>query len=83
MILADEAKIATIKNLKYVNPDTTICLTALSIMDTYRMTSIFDAVYAATALSAQMPDHIIISTDESYDNVKEIQRVDQRQLKLS
>ena len=83
VILADEAKIATIKNLKYVNPDAMIYLTALSIMDTCRMTSIFDAVYAATTLSAQVPDHTIISTDENYDNVKGLQWVDPRQLKLS
>lgn len=34
-IMANEARIATIKNLTYVTPDYATYLTALSIMDTY------------------------------------------------
>ena len=82
VIMADEAKIATIKNLNYIHPDYTTYLSALSIMDTYGITSIFDAIYAATALSVSVPDHTIISTDEVYDVIKGIKRVDPRQLKI-
>ena len=82
MIMADEAKIATIKNLDYINPDYTIYLTALNIMGTYGLTSIFDAMYAATALSVNVPDHTIISTDEVYGIIRGLKRVDLRQLKI-
>jgi len=80
VIMADEAKIATIKNLKYIDPSYTTYLTALNIMDTYEVTSIFDAIYAATALSVKVPDHTIISTDKIYDAIKGIKRLDPRQL---
>lgn len=80
VIMADEAKIATIKNLNYIDPGYTTYLTALNMMDTYGITSIFDAIYAATALSVNVPDHIIISTDKIYDAIKGIKRLDPRQL---
>ena len=81
-IMANEAKIATIKNLNYIAPEYTTYLTALSIMDTYGITSIFDAIYAATALSANVPDHTIISTDEKYDFIKGLKRIDPQKLKI-
>lgn len=80
VIMANEAKIAAIKNVNYINPDYTTYLAALNIMDTYGITSIFDAIYAATALSVSVPDHTIISTDEVYDVIKGIKRVDPRKL---
>ncbi|KPV63165.1 MAG: hypothetical protein AOA66_1015 [Candidatus Bathyarchaeota archaeon BA2] len=81
-IMANEAKIATIKNLNYIAPEYITYLTALSIMDTYGITSIFDAIYAATALSANVPDHTIISTDEKYDFIKGLKRIDPQKLKI-
>lgn len=81
-IMANEAKIATINNLKYIAPEYTTYLTALSIMDTFGITSIFDAIYAATALSANVPDHTIISTDKTYDIIKGLKRIDPRKLKI-
>lgn len=81
-IMANEAKIATIKNLNYIAPEYTTYLTALSIMDTYGITSIFDAIYAATALSANVPDHTIISTDKTYDTIKWLKRIDPQKLKI-
>lgn len=81
-ITADEARIATINNLKYIAPDYTTYLTALTIMDTYGITSIFDAIYAATALSANVPDHTIISTDKTYDTIKGLKRIDPQKLKI-
>lgn len=81
-IMANEAKIATINNLDYISPEYTTYLTALSVMDTYGITSIFDAIYAATALSAKVPDHTIISTDKTYDAIKGLKRIDPQELKI-
>jgi len=81
-IMANEAKIATIKNLNYIASEYTTYLTALSIMDTYGITSIFDAIYAATALSANVPDHAIISTDKKYDVIRGLKRLDPQKLKI-
>jgi len=81
-IMANEAKIATINNLNYIAPESTMYLTALSIMDTYGITSIFDAIYAATALSVNVPDHTIISTDKKYDTIKGLKRIDPQKLKI-
>jgi hypothetical protein len=80
--MANEARIAAIKNLTFIMPDYAIYLAALSIMDTYGITSIFDAIYAATALSANVPDHIIISTDKKYDAIKGLKRIDLQKLKI-
>jgi len=81
-IMANEARIATIKNLNYIVPEYTTYLAALSIMDTYGITSIFDAIYAATALSVNVPDHTIISTDKGYDVIKGLKRIDPQRLKI-
>jgi len=81
-IVANEARIATIKNLKFIAPENTTYLTALSIMDTYGITSIFDAIYAATALSTNVPDQTIISTDKKYDTIKGLKRIDPQKLKI-
>jgi len=81
-IIANEARIATVNNLAYVTPDYATYLTALSVMDTYGVTSIFDAIYAATALSANVPDHTIISTDKEYDTIKGLKRIDPQKLKI-
>ncbi len=73
VILADEARISSIRNLEFVEPDSAIYLTALSLMETYGLTSIFDAIYAAT-------DNKIISSDGIYDKIKGTERVDPRKL---
>ena len=80
VILADEAKIATIKNLDFVELGFEVYLAALNIIDTYRLPSIFDAIYAATALSAKVPDHTILSTDEVFDRITSLKRIDPRTL---
>ncbi|MGC8849722.1 MAG: type II toxin-antitoxin system VapC family toxin [Candidatus Bathyarchaeia archaeon] len=82
VILADAAKISTIRNLSFVDADYSVYLTALSLLETYNMKSIFDAIYAATALSGKVPDHIIVSTDRLYDRIHGIERVDPRQLDI-
>jgi len=81
-IMANQAKIATVKNLNYLAPEYTTYLTAFSLMDTYGITSIFDAIYAATALSANVPDHTIISTNKTYDAIKGLKRIDPQKLKI-
>lgn len=82
VIMVNLARLATIRNLIYVTPDYSTYLTALSLMDTYGMTSIFDAIYAATALSLNVPDHTIISTDKKYDAIKGIKRIDPQKLEI-
>ncbi len=46
-IIINEAKIATIKHIKFIKPDSMIYLTTLNIIDVYGFSSIFDAIYAA------------------------------------
>ena len=81
-IIANVARIATIDNLNFIAPEYATYLTALSIMDTYGITSISDAIYVATALSAGVPDHTIISTDKKYDSIKGLKRIDPQKLKV-
>jgi len=81
-IIANVARIATISNLNFIAPEYATYLTALSVMDTYGITSIFDAIYVATALSADVPDHTIISTDKKYDAIKGLKRIDPQKLKI-
>jgi hypothetical protein len=48
---------------------------ALFLMDNYQLTSIFDAIYASVALSNEYPDKIIISSDQIYDRVEGLKRL--------
>ena len=50
---------------------------AITLMKQYRIKSIFDAYYAATALN-QAKDHTIISTDDIFDVIPGIIRMDPR-----
>ena len=69
----------SINNLVFLPTTPEIDLIAFSLMVHYKITSIFDAYYAATALN-QVEDHVIISTDHVYDKVPGITRIDPRQL---
>lgn len=80
VILADEAKITTIQNLIFLAPGFEEYLLALNLMETQPLPSIFDALYAATALSPRVPDHTILSTDATFDGIKGLKRVDPRTL---
>jgi hypothetical protein len=51
-------------------------------MNSYGVSSIFDAIYAATALTERVPDHTIVSTDKVYDRISGVKRVDPRELKI-
>lgn len=81
-IMANEAKIATMRNVKFIDPTKETYLSALNLMETYGITSIFDAIYAATTLAEKVPDHTILSTDKIYEKIKGIRRTDPRNLKL-
>lgn len=81
-ILADLAKVATLTNLSFLQPGTEVYLSAVHLAKSYRISSIFDAIYAATALSRHVPDHTIISTDEVFDRVPGLRRVRPGDLKL-
>ncbi len=55
---------------------------ALELVSSYGLTSIFDAIYAATALTDEVPDHTVLSTDNAYDRAPGIKRVDPRELQI-
>ncbi|MBS7659007.1 PIN domain-containing protein [Candidatus Bathyarchaeota archaeon] len=73
------ATITAIENLKFLETTYEIDLLALTLMRQYNMKSIFDAYYAATALN-QVEDHTLISTDEVYDVIPGLIRIDPRKL---
>jgi len=78
-IIARFAVLASIKNLTFLETTFQIDLLALTLIRQYGFTSIFDAYHAATALN-QVEDHKIISTDESFDCVPGIVRIDPREI---
>jgi predicted nucleic acid-binding protein len=73
------AALTSISNLTFLPTTTAIDLLALTIVKQYRLTSIFDAYHAATALN-QVSDHTIASTDDVFDRVPGLKRVDPRTL---
>lgn len=73
------AALTAIENLKFVETTYQIDLLALALMRQYRIESIFEAYYAATALN-QVPDHTIISTDAIFDAIPGIKRIDPHEL---
>jgi len=77
--IARLAALTSISNLKFVDTTSEIDILAATLMKQFRLSSIFDAYYAATALNA-VADHTIVSTDEVFDNVTGITRKDPRTL---
>jgi len=73
------ATLTELPNLKYLDTTSEIDILAVTLMKQSKLTSIFDAYYAATALNA-VPDHTIASTDEVFDKVTGIKRMDPRTL---
>jgi predicted nucleic acid-binding protein len=78
-LLARSAALTAIDNLKFIETTFAIDLLALALIKQYKLTSIFDAFYAATALN-QVDDHTIISTDTVFDMIPGVKRVDPREL---
>ena len=73
------AALTAIENLTFLETTYEIDLLALTLIKQYKVESIFDAYYAATALN-QVPDHAIISTDAVFSDVPGIKRTDPRKL---
>lgn len=79
--ISKAASLTAIPNLSYHPTTVEIDLLALVLMKQYRVSSIFDAYHAATALN-QEQDHTIISTDHIYDAIPGITRIDPRELEV-
>ena len=73
------AALTAIKNLTFLETTYKIDLLALTLMKQYKMKSIFDTYYAATALN-QVPDHSIISADAVFDTIPGIKKIDPREI---
>ncbi len=70
----------TFRNLSIIPSTIDHQLGALFLMDNYQLASIFDAIYAAVALSTENPDNTIISTDRVYDRIEGLQRIDPKNI---
>jgi predicted nucleic acid-binding protein len=73
------AALTAIQNLTFIDTTCEIDLLAYVLIRQYQFTSIFDAYYAATALN-QIEDHTIISTDEVFDCIPGLVRIDPRRI---
>jgi predicted nucleic acid-binding protein len=73
------AALTALDNLAFTETTLEIDLLALTLMKQYRIESIFDAYYAATALN-QISDNTIVSTDRVFDTVPGIKRLDPHDL---
>ena len=82
-ILSNAVKISTLNNITYVDTTREIMISALELMSTYQISSVFDAIYAATALTNLVPDHVILSTDTAYDKIPGLNRIDPRAIQIS
>ncbi|MDG7013097.1 MAG: PIN domain-containing protein [Nitrososphaerota archaeon] len=78
-ILAKVGALTRISNLTWVATTTDDDLLALSLITTYGLSSVFDSYHAAACL-LQDPEHTMISTDEVYDKIPRIKRIDPRKL---
>jgi len=77
--IARAAAITGIENLVFLDTSYVVDLLAFTLMRQYNLSSIFDAYHAATALN-MTEDHIIISTDDAYDRIPGLKRLDPREL---
>ncbi|MDA4129431.1 MAG: PIN domain-containing protein [Thaumarchaeota archaeon] len=73
--LSKIGSLTQIKNLSWPPTTTDVDLLALSLLATYDISSVFDAYHAASCLLYD-PDHLIVSTDEVYDKIKHLTRMD-------
>ncbi len=78
-LLTRVAALTSIDNLRFLPTTVEVDLLALALMRHYRLASIFDAYHAATALN-QVNDHTLVSTDEVFDRVPGLKRVDPREI---
>ena len=68
-----------VPNLIWVPTTVDLDLAALALLVEYGFSSIFDAYYAATAL-LYVPDRTIISTNDVYDRIPGLNRIDPREI---
>jgi len=78
-IMVKQAEIIAIDNLKFLPFTKETALAAQAIMQAFKVPGLFDAIYAATALN-QDPDRTIVSTDEVYEKVAGLKRLDPKAL---
>jgi predicted nucleic acid-binding protein len=78
-LIARGAAVTAIQNLHFLETTVEIDLLALVLLKQYRFSSIFDAYYAATALN-QVEDHTIVSTDNVFDCIPGLIRIDPRKI---
>jgi predicted nucleic acid-binding protein len=71
--------LTSIPNLNYLDTSSEIDILAATLMKQFKLTSIFDAYFATTALNA-VRDHTITSTKETFDKVTGIKRMDPRSM---
>lgn len=79
-ILGKQAEIAAIKGLSILPLTSEVLLAAQSIMKSFKVSGLFDAMYAAATLN-QDGERTILSTDEVYDRIAGIRRLDPRDFK--
>ena len=77
---ANFARIVTIPNLEFIDATPETYISAVHLAESFSVTSIFDAIHAATALGPGVPDHSIVSTDEAYDRIAGLKRIDPREI---
>jgi len=80
-IMLKEGVLLAVKGLRFLHFNGEVMLAAQTVMRAFKMPSLFDSIYAAATLN-QDPDRTILSTDEVYDRVPGIERVDPREFRL-
>jgi len=78
-ILSKVGALTRIANLTWAPTTTDHDLLALSLVTTFGLSSIFDSYHAATCL-LEDPEHKMVSTDDAYDRIPRITRIDPRKL---
>ena len=68
--------INSLKNIEWIPITPKICIDATILIEQYKL-SPFDAYHASTALSR---DSIILSTDQAYDRINQINRLNPEEL---
>jgi len=71
------------ENIEYIDATRETYLSALELLSTYGLGSIFDAIYAATALTDKAHNRTILSTDSAYDRIPGIKRVAPREIEIA
>jgi len=82
ILTSNLVKYASLDNITFLDATMEIHISALELMNSYNLTSIFDALYAATVLNGKVPDKTIISTDSVYDRIPGIKRIDPRKMEI-